>query len=253
MVLGIGCAASHGPADAGPDATVDGANPPSDATPPDAAGDAGVTLASTFLEFCIRHQLLLCRGLVACCSLRERGWVGPCTEEGEIRTNCEALAEDPALRDGTLVWRAEEAERRLAELEAALPGCDAIDRRWDDGRVLRGTLGAGADCTPAAPRLGSVGRFRCGEGLRCELRGSHDEYSGTCTSSLGALGDGCDHDCGPGLFCMYSTHLVPFWGYCEVQDDTAACHSDFACSSMYCGASVCLPPAPADTWCLVGG
>ncbi|MBX3269617.1 MAG: hypothetical protein KF729_05120 [Sandaracinaceae bacterium] len=176
---------------------------------------------------------------------------GPCDVEA-IRSGCEELAADPALTDGTLVWLPDEAARTLAELEARRPGCEAIDRAWDYGRVLEGTLEAGADCSPQSRGMYGLGRLRCRPGLRCELTGTIDEFTGRCTDP-GDEGDSCNHDCGPGFFCQWDTVPTPYRGYCEVQDDAAECFTDFACSTMYCELQSCTPLDPPDTWCFVGG
>lgn len=226
------------PLDGGLDAGADGG---------DSGQDAGPNLRSIFLDFCIQTQRLRCQGRVDCCTSIERGGSGECLDS-TVRPRCEELAADPALGDGTLTWREDEAARVLADLQAALPVCGAVDRGGSFGDVLEGTLAPGADCTPFKPDLDSLGRFGCQEGLRCALTGTRDDYEGRCTTP-GASGDTCNHDCGSGLYCQYDTEPFPYWGTCEVRDDAAGCRSDFGCTEYYCESGVCISPAPENTWC----
>lgn len=249
-----GCGTSHLHDDAAvdggpPDATpTDGAF---DGGPPDAAipQDAGRGLTPTFVEFCTRVRELRCAG-ASCCTIPSRASTAGC-EAAEIRARCEGLGDDPALRDGTLVWDADAAARHVEALESALPTCGAIDRRFNPGVVLHGTLGEGDDCTPHDPE-GSLGRFRCRDGLRCAITGTVSDYTGRCAPP-GTLGDSCNYDCGDGLFCQWTTELNPWVGFCETQDDGAECYSDYACSEMFCVVQACETPSPADTWCAISG
>jgi len=85
-----------------------------------------------------------------------------------------------------------------------------------------------------------------------ELTGTFTDYAGRC-SPPGGVGDSCDHDCGPGLFCRHTPDYEPFWGYCEViVTDGGECPSDYGCSTTYCG-GVCIEVEPADTWCSMLG
>ncbi|MBX3269618.1 MAG: hypothetical protein KF729_05125 [Sandaracinaceae bacterium] len=257
-LIGIGgsllfgaCGTSHD-RDGGLDAALEDAAQLNDGGgAPDAQGLDDGGAPHPFIEFCVARQHLYCEGVVACCTIPGRMYDGPC-DVGTIRSGCETLAADPALTDGTLTWLPDEAARTLAELEARRPGCEAIDRAWDYGRVLEGTLEAGAECTPQSPRMSGLGRLRCRPGLRCELTGTSDDFTGTCAEP-GAQGDSCNHDCGPGLFCQWHTDSTPYRGLCQVQDEAAECFGDFGCSTMYCELRSCTPIEPADTWCIVHG
>jgi len=252
-----GCGSSHLPDDAAADggSWVDATTV--DATAADAGldgaqrdgGDGGEGLRPTFIEFCTRLRELVCEG-VRCCTIADRVITRGCGPAG-IRARCEYLGDDPALQDGSLVWDADAAARTIEALESALPTCGAVDRHFNFGVVLHGTLGEGEDCTPSDSE-DSLGRNRCRAGLRCAITGTVSDYTGRCAPP-GALGDSCNYDCGDGLFCEHTTDFVPWAGYCEPQDDGGECYSDYACSEMFCGVSGCETPSPADTWCSTAG
>lgn len=254
MGIGPGCGNSHLPDDAAADggffvdataadAGLDGAQ--RDGGP----ADGGEGLRPTFIEFCTRVRELICEG-ATCCTIAGRVNTSGC-EPAEIRARCEELGHDPALRDGSLVWDADAAAQYIEVLASALPTCGAVDRHFNPGVVLHGTLGEGEDCTPSDLE-DSLGRYRCRDGLRCAIMGTVSDYTGRC-APLGAFGDSCNYDCGDGLFCQYTTDLVPWAGYCEPQDDGAECYSDYACSEMLCVVGACGTPSPADTWCSIRG
>jgi len=252
VILVSACGTTHG-LDGGRDGAVDsgsdldGLVPPGDAAPEDGGEDWG----PAFLAFCIRLGELLCTGMVACCTDPEPER-SLCNPPDQRRARCEELAADPALRDGTLRWRAADAARHVAELEASLEACGAIDRLWSYGDVLEGTLGEGEDCTPLQPELQSLGTYRCREGLRCELTGTVTDYAGRCAPP-GGVGDSCDRDCADGLFCRHTPDLEPFWGYCDlIVTGGGACRHDYGCSTTYC-VGFCIEVEPADTWCGVSG
>lgn len=260
LVVVHGCGESHGPFDGavGDAGALDGGWGARDAGPMDAGdagdldsgADAGPSLQETFIEFCVRIRMLQCVGGETCCT--QPGRPTSSCAASHIRSRCEERGSDPALRDGTLLWRPEAARMRIEELESSVAGCDAINRAFSFGNVLLGTLGEGADCTPYLPGLRSVGRFRCEAGLRCELTGSLSDFAGVCAEP-GSTGSSCNHDCGEGLFCQWSTDPNPFWGYCMEQDDGARCISDYGCSGMLCVLDSCVIPEPGDTWCGLQG
>lgn len=223
-----------------------------DSSAADGSADGGSDVAAAFLTFCTRFAQLRCVGARDCCTIADRR--EETCGEAAIQAYCEELFADAALHDGSLLWREAEAERHLAALEVALPECAAIDRTVTFANVLQGTLGEGEDCTPAMPRLRSVGRFRCAEGLRCELTGTIDDYAGRCAPP-GVAGDSCNHDCAAGFYCRWDlrTSADPFAGRCQAIDESGTCTNDFACSTAFCVLDMCGVPSPADTWCNVFG
>lgn len=260
-VLLAGCGESHGVDGGDTGATVDAAREDDAGVPEDArvVEDAGFDLGPVFREFCERSEHLRCAGSADCCGMTDPSR-SACSSSAEIEARCAELADDPALRDGTLIWNEVEAARHLREFEAAAATCSVRDRRWSwqwsYGRVVTGTLNEGEDCTPSRTWPYSLGFFRCITGLRCELTGSIDDYQGHC-APLGQLGDSCNHDCAADLYCdlldIAGDPPEPFWGYCEPVVDGGECYSDLACSSTLCVSFSCYEPTPADTWCNILG
>lgn len=248
------CGTTHGLDSGGDglDGGVDAGTPPEDAGGAIDAGetldagpeDAGSEQALAYREFCTEMGLARCAGRQACCMWDFRRG-GPCDREA-IEEHCAMLADDPLLSSGAVVFDPDEAERALSEVTAAMPSCAAIDRGWTIRSVLHGTLELGADCTPTTPQ--SLGRFACHAGLRCEMSGTRTEFTGRC-AELGQVGDSCNYDCADGLFCLSELEPLPFAGYCQAQDDSTGCRTDYACSSLWCVIDSCETPSPADTWC----
>lgn len=208
--------------------------------------DAGVDLTSVFLDFCVRHIALLSEGRERCCP-----HPGSPLDPDAARLVCEGLANDAAVTDGTLEWDDAAARARLTDLESGLVSCAQRERRWDYSEVLTGTLGPGEVCTPQRPKNASVGRYRCREGLRCELSGTLDDFTGRCAPPA-RLGESCLlYDCEEGLYCRdLRDPDSPNWGRCEPIIDSGDCGSDLQCASVYCDGT-CRDPTPAESWCAV--
>lgn len=246
VLLGAGCGIAHevdaGPVDAGlPDAGDDGGG----------GADAGVDVAAEVYAFCVRRFELLCAGRMACCD-RPDSARSICLPEDFTQSHCRHLSMDPALADSSLLWDSAAAAAHLAELEAGMASCTERDRSWTYARVVTGTLAEGADCTPYRPQRGALGALACAPGLRCELTGTFDAYSGRCTAA-GETGDSCvfDEECSDSLRCVAHRQDVAHWGCCEApRGEGEECRPDYACSSVFCEARTCIEPEPGDTWCL---
>ncbi len=205
--------------------------------------DSGVDLTPVFLDFCLRHLSVLVEGSQRCCPRSGRGFEA---DADHVRFSCERRLDEPALPDGTLQWDEAAARAYLADLESGLVTCAQRDRRWNYSEVFIGTLGTGEVCTPLRPKNASVGRYRCREGLRCELSGTFDDFIGRC-SPPARLGEACLlYDCEEGLYCRdLRDPDSPNWGRCEPIIDSGECVSDFQC------VDTCLDPTPAESWCAV--
>lgn len=255
LLGGIACSASHVPADGGPDATsTDGG--PDAGTSDGGVGDTGLDGGQdggrddAFFTYCIEATRLACEGGRDCCTQEDRR-ATDCTNAGR---SCATTAEDLALQSGLLRFDAEAAANRLEELRDAIATCAAVERRrffWEG--ILVGTLLLGAECTPSAPGLLSIGRLACSPGLRCELSGTASSYTGVC-APLGGIGASCNHDCETGLYCRWGLSQPgdPFWGRCD-EPESDSCISDQGCETLFCHFDQCIIPDPADTWCGVSG
>lgn len=253
LVLVVGCGQGHVRSDAGDGSVGPPGDASADAEPPDATGgaDAGSETRRSVFDFCIAWIRISCDGNARCCADPMRANPN-CDDDPRIESFCEERANDPALEDGTLLWRERDAQLLLDERAEAARTCASRERGNVWLELFEGLLGEGATCTPALPFTGSIGRFRCRDGLRCELTGTRTEYEGIC-APLGAEGDSCNDDCGEGLWCdsRLADGDEPFNGGCAPQDDAAPCSGDTACTSLYCErlSFMCIDPLPAETWC----
>ncbi len=250
LMTACACGTTHGSADGGLDAGVTAADTGVDGATAgeDADVDAGEAEAS-FLELCVRHRVAVCEGNVSCCSIDERRFVR--CDLAPIESACRDLAADPALSDGTLTWRAADAEEFVHRVELRRLECDERDRSASLEDFLRGTLGAGETCTPFGGDA-PLGRLRCQEGLRCELTGDNLDYAGVCAPP-GVGGDSCMDDCASGFWCNRRLRVLsdpPFEGRCEARPNRGeACVADKACESVLCEESVCVDATASDSWC----
>jgi len=211
------------------------------------AGDA----RPSFLAHCLEATRLFCDASPRCCMRPRRTLVRDACIESSSAT-CEAIAASNELRDGRIVWDRATGADALARAREAAESCAP----YQDPRFLglTGTVPEGGDCTP--PSLDRTPEERpaelaCAPGLRCQIRGTSEEWTGVCAAP-GGEGERCWNppDCADELYCSYESIFEPTTARCAPKRDTGdPCDSDMACPSGFCVEGICAEPEPGDPWC----
>jgi len=146
------------------------------------------------------------------------------------------------------------SDLRAADCSAALPSLDAISPP-----IVRGTLAAGADCSPIGGDLSPT--LSCGPSYRCLLGATRTgALRGQCVNEGASVGASCaSQTCVSGMYCQLSA--TGSTGSCQMKlGPGAPCTADVACAEGTCdlststGTSACsfAFAGTGSAWCVPG-